>query len=167
MWRRPRVKSRFHRRRRLNRWSSSRRPHATHRPVRSGLVAPPRRTEHAAGATVRLRRAFRGDTLFCRFEPGDRTMPSQSTTTTDHDEIREWVEQHDGNPACVRGTGSDHDIGILRIDFPGGAGEDELKHVSWDQWFEKFDASGVAFLYQNEKANGDDSTFFKLVNPEG
>jgi hypothetical protein len=91
-------------------------------------------------------------------------MPSQSTTTTDHDEIREWVEQHDGKPACVRGTGSDHDIGILRIDFPGGSGEDELKHVSWDEWFGKFDASGVAFLYQKEKTDGDDSTFFKLVS---
>lgn len=94
-------------------------------------------------------------------------MPSQTKTTTDHDEIRRWVEQHDGQPACVRGTGSANDVGILRIDFPGGAGEDELKHVSWDEWFQKFDATGVAFLYQTEKTSGEDSTFFKLVNDEG
>jgi hypothetical protein len=32
-------------------------------------------------------------------------MASASKTTTDHDEIRRWVEQHDGAPATVRGTG--------------------------------------------------------------
>jgi hypothetical protein len=91
-------------------------------------------------------------------------MASQSRTTTDHDEIRQWAEQHDGKPACVQGTGSDGDVGVLRIDFPGGAGEQDLKHISWDDWFEKFDASDVEFLYQSEKSSGEDSTFFKLVH---
>jgi hypothetical protein len=90
-------------------------------------------------------------------------MASTSSTTTDHDEIRSWVEQHDGQPARVRDTGSGDDPGILRIDFPGGAGEDQLEHISWDDWFDKFDESDLAFLYQEEKASGEDSTFFKLV----
>jgi hypothetical protein len=90
---------------------------------------------------------------------------SSSKTTTDHDEIRRWVEEHDGKPASVRGTekGGD-DAGILRIDFPGGAGEDQLEHISWDDWFEKFEDSNLAFLYQEQKASGEDSTFFKLVS---
>ncbi len=90
---------------------------------------------------------------------------SSSKTTTDHDEIRRWVEEHDGKPASVRGTeqGGD-DAGILRIDFPGGAGEDQLEHISWDDWFEKFEDSSLAFLYQEQKASGEDSTFFKLVS---
>lgn len=90
---------------------------------------------------------------------------SSSKTTTDHDEIRRWVEEHDGKPASVRGTeqGGD-DAGILRIDFPGGAGEDQLEHISWDDWFEKFEDSDLAFLYQEQKASGEDSTFFKLVS---
>lgn len=91
-------------------------------------------------------------------------MGSESHTTTDHDEIRRWVEEHDGSPATVRGTGDDDDDGILRIDFPGGAGEDDLEHVDWEDWFEKFDDQGLAFLYQERKASGEDSTFFKLVN---
>jgi hypothetical protein len=90
-------------------------------------------------------------------------MGSTTKTTTDHDEIRRWVEEHGGKPAVVRGTGSDDDPGILRIDFPGGAGEEQLEPVDWDEWFRKFDAAGLAFLYQEEKASGDDSTFFKLV----
>ena len=90
-------------------------------------------------------------------------MPSESHTTTEHDEIRRWVEEHDGTPASVRGTGNG-EPGVLRIDFPGGAGEDELEHISWDEWFEKFEKENLAFLYQEEKASGEDSTFFKLVD---
>ena len=63
----------------------------------------------------------------------------------------------------MRGTGNG-DAGILRIDFPGGAGEDQLEHISWEEWFGKFDDAGLAFLYQERKASGEDSTFFKLVN---
>ncbi|HEX2041837.1 MAG TPA: hypothetical protein VHF24_04300 [Acidimicrobiales bacterium] len=47
--------------------------------------------------------------------------------------------------------------------LPGGAGEDQLEHISWDEWFRKFEDSNLAFLYQDEKASGEDSTFFKLV----
>jgi hypothetical protein len=61
-------------------------------------------------------------------------------------------------------TGGSEDPGILRIDFPGGAGADELEQIDWDEWFRKFDESGLAFLYQEQKASGEDSTFFKLVN---
>jgi hypothetical protein len=90
-------------------------------------------------------------------------MASESKTTTDHDEIRRWVEAHDGRPAAVRDTGADGDPGVLRIDFPGGAGADTLETLDWDDWFRKFDESELAFLYQEHKASGEDSTFFKLV----
>jgi hypothetical protein len=89
---------------------------------------------------------------------------SESKTTTDHDEIRHWVEEHDGAPATVRGTARGEEAGVLRIDFPGGAGEDALEHISWEDWFDKFDSSRLAFLYQQRKASGEDSTFFKLVS---
>jgi hypothetical protein len=91
-------------------------------------------------------------------------MASSSKTTTDHDEIRQWVESHEGTPSTVRGTGDGDEPGILRIDFPGGAGEDALEHIGWDEWFDKFEASNLAFLYQEQKASGEDSTFFKLVS---
>lgn len=91
-------------------------------------------------------------------------MPSKSNTTTDHDEIKNWVESHGGKPATVRSTKDGDDAGVLRIDFPGGAGTDSLEHVSWDEWFAKFDEAGLAFLYQQQKASGEDSTFFKLVS---
>src|SRR5579872_4627276 len=60
--------------------------------------------------------------------------------TTDHDEIRRWVESRGGHPAVVEGTG-----GVLRIDF--GAPDPSLQHVEWDRFFDIFDRSHVAFLY--------------------
>jgi alkylation response protein AidB-like acyl-CoA dehydrogenase len=90
-------------------------------------------------------------------------MASETTKTVDHDEIRRWVEEHGGKPARVRGTGDDGDPGVLRIDFPGGAGRDDLEPISWDEWFRKFDEQGLALLRQDRKADGEDSTFAKLV----
>jgi hypothetical protein len=70
-------------------------------------------------------------------------------------------EQDDDRPR--RDPGHGDDLGVLRIDFPGGAGEDQLEDVSWDDWFDKFEENDLAFLYQEKKASGEDSTFFKLV----
>lgn len=90
-------------------------------------------------------------------------MESDTRSTTDHDEIRRWVEEHDGTPASVRGTEDGDEAGVLRIDFPGGAGEESLEHVSWDEWFAKFDEKQLTFLYQEQKSSGEDSTFCKLL----
>lgn len=89
---------------------------------------------------------------------------SETRTTTDHDEIRRWVEERDGVPSSVRGTETAEGAGVLRIDFPGGAGEDDLEHISWDDWFAKFEDNELAFVYQEQKASGEGSTFFRLVN---
>lgn len=88
---------------------------------------------------------------------------SSSKTTTDHAVIRKWAEARQGKPVSVRNTGKDDEPGVLRIDFPGGAGEDRLEEISWDDWFAKFDEKNLAFLYQDHKADGSPSTFFKLV----
>ncbi len=91
---------------------------------------------------------------------------AQSHTTTDHDEIQQWAEARGAKPACVKGTGKAGDIGILRLDFPGYTGEDKLQHISWDEWFEKFDDEELALLYQEETASGEQSNFNKIVSRE-
>ena len=50
----------------------------------------------------------------------------------------------------MRGTGG-QDAGVLRIDFPGGSGEESLEPISWDEWFEKFEENRLAFLYQDRR----------------
>lgn len=90
---------------------------------------------------------------------------SDTRATTDHNRIRAWAEQHDGVPATVRRTTEDGEAGVLTLDILGyGADEEDLEHIDWDAWFEKFDDSGLAFLYQHQKTTGEDSTFFKLVS---
>jgi anaerobic selenocysteine-containing dehydrogenase len=89
-----------------------------------------------------------------------------SQTTTDHEEIRKWAEERGAKPACVRGTGGKHDVGMLRLDFPGYTGEDKLQPISWDDWFEKFDERKLALVYQEETAEGERSNFNKLVSRE-
>ena len=91
-------------------------------------------------------------------------MAGETNTTTNHEEIRRWAEAREGRPASVRGTGSGDDPGLLRIDFPGGAGEDKLVPISWEEFFEKFDEKKLAFLYQEETKDGGESRFFKLIN---
>lgn len=76
--------------------------------------------------------------------------------TIDHDEIRAWVEARGGRPAHV-------DPGLLRIDFPGHSGEGALESISWEEWFEAFDANGLAFLHRDLTAAGEQSHFNKLV----
>lgn len=91
-------------------------------------------------------------------------MAGQSTITTNHDEIREWVEKRDGKPAVVKDTkGKGEGIGMLRINFPGYAGRDSLEEISWDEFFETFEKTKLAFLYQNELKSGKPSRFFKFV----
>src|SRR5438445_75436 len=95
-------------------------------------------------------------------------MPTkaESKTTTDHDEIRRWAEERKAQPACVRGTGGEGDIGMLRLDFPGYSGEQSLEPISWDDWFDKFDERNLAFLHQDTTAAGEKSNFNKLVSRE-
>ena len=93
---------------------------------------------------------------------------ASSKVTTDHDEIRRWVEARGGFPAHVRDTGgARHDLGILRIDFPGFSSEEILERVDWDTWFAAFDKHGLAFLHQDESVQGEPSCFSQLVEREG
>jgi hypothetical protein len=87
----------------------------------------------------------------------------EAKTTTDHRQIQKWVESRGGKPATVKRTGHGDEPGVLRIDFPGYSGEETLEEIPWNEFFEKFDQSKLAFLYQDETAGGGDSRFCKFV----
>jgi hypothetical protein len=93
-------------------------------------------------------------------------MANLTRTTQDHEAIRRWAEERGGKPSHVKRTGSQEDIGILRIDFPGYSGSDTLEEIGWEQWFEKFDDRNLALLYQEETAGGERSNFNKIVTAE-
>jgi hypothetical protein len=86
-----------------------------------------------------------------------------SHTTTDHEVIRHWIEERGGQPSTVKGTEGSGEAGILRIDFPGRGEDERLEHISWEAFFEKFDDADLAFVYQDETAEGQESRFGKFV----
>ena len=90
-----------------------------------------------------------------------------SKTTTDHDEIRKWAESRGAKPACVKNTGGKGDVGMIRLDFPGYSGADSLEHISWDEFFQKFDENGLALVYQEKTAEGQKSNFNKIISRSG
>lgn len=90
---------------------------------------------------------------------------SDSKTTKNHDTIKKWVEERNGKPALVKGTGkSGKADGLLRIHFPQSGEEENLEPIEWDKFFTIFDENKLEFLYQEETKEGNKSRFFKFVN---
>ena len=85
---------------------------------------------------------------------------SSARTTTDHDEIKHWVESRDGHPATVD---DGDEISVLRIDF--GDENDNLRRIEWEDFFKKFDDEKLAFLHQDTTSDGEEeSRFNKFVS---
>lgn len=97
---------------------------------------------------------------------GRSSSDGGSQATTDHEEIQRWAEERGAHPACVKGTGR-NEVGMIRLDFPGYSGAESLQEISWEEFFEKFDAQGLALLYQQTTKGGQKSNFNKLVSREG
>lgn len=93
-------------------------------------------------------------------------MARKSRVLTDRDEIRSWAEERDAQPACVRGTGSEEDLGMIRLDFPGYSGETSLEPIEWDEWFQKFEENNLALLVEDQTARGEQSNFNKIIGRE-
>lgn len=98
----------------------------------------------------------------------ERNTKSQTTaasyTTTDHDVIRAWAEARGGAPAAVGSTTDDRkgSAGLLRIEFRDDG--DALEDIDWQPFFETFDKSGLAFVYQEKTSDGSESRFNRFVN---
>jgi hypothetical protein len=92
-------------------------------------------------------------------ESDGRDDSGGTRTTTDHDEIRCWAEDHGGKPAAVKRTHKRGDVGIIRIMFPDAPNSDHdaLQEISWDEFFAEFEARDLALVYDQ------DSLFSKLI----
>lgn len=84
---------------------------------------------------------------------------SRASQTTDHDEIRGWIEERGGIPSRVR---TSDEGGILRIDF--GETEEALEPIEWDEFFQIFEKSDLALLHQDKTEDGKLSRFSKFVS---
>ncbi len=91
-----------------------------------------------------------------------------SKTTRDYDEIRKWAEARGAVPSEVASTHRKDEPGILRFQFPDATNQKDnnLREISWEEFFEKFDESNLELIYQEKTAEGAVSNFNKLVHPE-
>jgi hypothetical protein len=113
-------------------------------------------------------RGGRGDTARgreIRSPDEHESSPGETLVTTNHDVIRAWADARGAKPATVPGTERGDRLGVLTLDFPGYGGEN-LREVSWDEWFRTFDERGLRFIFQEHTKDGSESNFFRLENPD-
>jgi len=88
---------------------------------------------------------------------------SESAQTHDHKKIQKWAEERGGVPAKIKDTGKTNSSGVLRIHFPQNSKSNDFEEISWEDFFKNFDKHKLSFLYQDKKADGEESTFHKFV----
>jgi hypothetical protein len=77
--------------------------------------------------------------------------------TTDHDEIRAWIEEHRGTPVVIAGEDGE----VLDFAFGDLTGFDTL---TWEEFFDRFDAEGLAFRYSSgEVIPGEEQLSYNFV----
>jgi hypothetical protein len=68
--------------------------------------------------------------------------------TIDHEEIRKWIEEHNGEPAIIQGTGGDDRAGTLFISF--GETSRDINLIGWREFFDIFERRNLRFHYETE-----------------
>lgn len=77
-------------------------------------------------------------------------MDTETIVTTDHDEIRNWIEAHNGLPAIK--DKRDNSRGVIDIVFSAHDKNPEFEIISWDEFFDTFDSLNMEFHFDpNEK----------------
>ncbi len=92
--------------------------------------------------------------------------------TVDHNTIKAWAKQFGGKPEILDDKEAKGDEVTIRINFPGITDEsfipDNLSEedISWDEFFQKFDAQDLAFEYTDKKQINDPSAAYHFIKRE-
>lgn len=82
--------------------------------------------------------------------PERPTLTSYDDWTTDHEEIRDWVEARDGRPAVLR----DPDAEDLTFVF-GDPDRAIASPVEWERFFDRFERRDRLFAYREDEDPAD------------
>ena len=74
-------------------------------------------------------------------------------TLTDHDSIKRWAREHGARPALVKGTTRPNDANALQLAMEGTTQDGRLEPIDWDDWFQRFDESGLALMVDDSAAS--------------
>ncbi len=69
--------------------------------------------------------------------------------TTDHHEIRQWVEKYDGHPIRLAYDSTGATTDPISIEFPNVKKdfEQNIQRIDWDEFFAIFDNNQLVFKY--------------------
>jgi len=89
-------------------------------------------------------------------------MTNKTNKTTEHSTIKKWAESRGANPSVV--MKNEIQTENIRLSFPGTESDKEdLKEISWTEWFNLFEENQLEFIYQIEDDKGNTNNFYKLV----
>lgn len=93
----------------------------------------------------------------------DATDSDDVQTTTEHALVRKLIEDREGYPAHLESSEGQGDSGLLQVGLTdeGEEGDEDLKELSWEQFFEEFEEKDLAFAYR-EGGEEDPSDFTYL-----
>ena len=83
------------------------------------------------------------------------------TLTIDHAEIKEWITAKGGFPARAQEASDQPVEAQLCVGFDRD--NTALKEISWDEFFQIFDAHRLGFSFQEEPETGADIRVNKLA----
>lgn len=81
--------------------------------------------------------------------------------TSDRETIRQWIEDHGGEPA-VTTDGSGTETPGVRL----GGDHGDREPVPWDVFFDRLDSAGLALAYRTDEVGGTGPPAFEFV-PRG
>ena len=73
-----------------------------------------------------------------------------SKITTDHTVIKQLVQQKQGFPVRIKPAFIGHHLPTIGIAYPESANSIAFEKISWEEFFEYFDAHSLAFLYREQ-----------------
>ncbi len=88
-------------------------------------------------------------------------MEQKFIRTTDHDTIRNWIEEHNGTPASPVGA-KNHDM----VDIAFGTDMAGYKEIPWDYFFERLDTNNLIFRYSNTVVRGQEKSSYSFISEE-
>ena len=92
----------------------------------------------------------------------DNSDTSPRDITTDHETIREWVEDRGGRPAHM--TGKTDDTARTLYIVEEGEAMEGLEPIPWEAFFETFEDEALAFVYQDRELGETDEWLYDLVD---
>lgn len=124
-----------------------------------------------AGATSKIRQGRSSSRSLQYAQPissldDQPERPGRSLVTTNHEVIRRWARARQAKPATISGTEREGRPGVLTFNLPGYRESSRIRQITWDEWFQTFDARRLNLIYQEQLRDGRPSNFFRTESPD-